>query len=158
MLLRIQLSQQAILSAYQRTKRELEVEHIRHRRIFAAVFPDRDRWIKVIIRTLTFRITQVLTRNGCFGEYLHWIGTENTPIANSAGLTSTLSRTCWKSACGSRSSAGLLTHLNHDGTCVTTWDISSVRLIVCPFHTSAYMGLYQQVYYFRLYFGIACND
>ena len=34
---------------------------------------------------LTYRVTQVLTGHGCFGEYLHRIGTEESPQCHKCG-------------------------------------------------------------------------
>ena len=46
--------------------------------MIAAVLPSWERWAEAGPALLTFRVTQVLTGHGCFGEYLKRIGAELT--------------------------------------------------------------------------------
>ncbi|XP_011138656.1 uncharacterized protein LOC105182707 [Harpegnathos saltator] len=48
------------------------------RRSVEAIQPCLPEWVDRASGTLTFRMTQVLTGNGCFGEYLQRIGKERT--------------------------------------------------------------------------------
>ncbi|CAG4946299.1 unnamed protein product [Colias eurytheme] len=43
-------------------------------RVVAAILPNFHLWIKRRWGTITFRMTQIFTGHGCFGEYLHRIG------------------------------------------------------------------------------------
>ena len=47
-------------------------------RVLEAVLPNWDVWLNGGRPSLTYRLTQVLTGHGCFGEYLHRIGKEAT--------------------------------------------------------------------------------
>ena len=48
-------------------------------RVIAAVLAHWDQWLDRGAGTFTYRVTQIITGHGCFGEYLHRIGTEQTP-------------------------------------------------------------------------------
>ena len=48
-----------------------------HKRVVEAVLPHFEIWLKREER-ITYRLTQVLTGHGCFGEYLNKIGREAT--------------------------------------------------------------------------------
>lgn len=48
------------------------------RRVAAAILPNWDGWLEAGPDTLTYRKTQVLTGDGCFGKYLQKIGAEAT--------------------------------------------------------------------------------
>lgn len=49
----------------------------RHRRVVGALLPIFDEWEGRRHGRLTFRLTQILTGDGCFGEYLHSLGRES---------------------------------------------------------------------------------
>ncbi|KAG7294989.1 hypothetical protein JYU34_022609 [Plutella xylostella] len=74
-------------SAVRRYEHQVALEHWRERleeprscrqRAVAAVLPCFDAWMQRP-GNLTYRLTQVLTGHGCFGEYLHRIGREVAP-------------------------------------------------------------------------------
>ena len=64
--------------AWDRWKQELEQTGAMRKRVIAAVLPSWERWAEAGPALLTFRVTQVLTGHGCFGEYLKRIGAELT--------------------------------------------------------------------------------
>ena len=58
------------------TEKNLNKTEQRQKRTIEAVVPYWNTWLDHGAQTLIFRITQVLTRHGCFGEYLYRIGAE----------------------------------------------------------------------------------
>lgn len=48
-------------------------------RAVGAILPQLDRWLDRRFGVLSFRVTQVFSGHGCFGEYLYRIGREATP-------------------------------------------------------------------------------
>ena len=84
------LKQRAILRARSRWKRELQRPRAARKRAIEAVMPSWERWMEAGPALLTFRVTQVLTPYGCFGEYLRKIGAEQTTACHhcDAGLDS----------------------------------------------------------------------
>ncbi|XP_054002006.1 uncharacterized protein LOC128888866 [Hylaeus anthracinus] len=55
------------------------------KRTVAAVLPSFDAWLDRRHGRLTYRLTQVLTGHGCFGEYLHKVGAEGSPACHQCG-------------------------------------------------------------------------
>lgn len=49
------------------------------RRIREAIRPSMVRWVDRRSGHLTYRLTQVMSGHGCFGQFLYMIGKENTP-------------------------------------------------------------------------------
>ncbi|XP_017890633.1 uncharacterized protein LOC108631306 [Ceratina calcarata] len=56
-----------------------------HKPVVEAVLPNFWDWLDRGHASLTFRLTQVLTGHGCFGEYLHGIGREATAVCHHCG-------------------------------------------------------------------------
>ncbi|XP_045777902.1 uncharacterized protein LOC123875881 [Maniola jurtina] len=54
-------------------------------RVVGAILPNFEAWLGRKHGSLTFRLTQVLTGHGCFGEYLCRIGREVTPRCHHCG-------------------------------------------------------------------------
>ncbi|XP_046976610.1 uncharacterized protein LOC124542724 [Vanessa cardui] len=55
-----------------------------HKRVVSAILPAFEAWMRQK-RRVTFRLTQVLTGHGCFGEYLCRIGREATAVCHHCG-------------------------------------------------------------------------
>ncbi|XP_046964201.1 uncharacterized protein LOC124533080 [Vanessa cardui] len=55
-----------------------------HKRVVSAILPAFEAWMRRK-RRVTFRLTQVLTGHGCFGEYLCRIGREATAVCHHCG-------------------------------------------------------------------------
>ncbi|KAL0852641.1 hypothetical protein ABMA27_016901 [Loxostege sticticalis] len=55
------------------------------RRTLDAIGPNLDRWLERPHGFLTYRLVQVLTGHGCFGNYLHKIGREESPSCHECG-------------------------------------------------------------------------
>ncbi|XP_046976333.1 uncharacterized protein LOC124542425 [Vanessa cardui] len=55
-----------------------------HKRVVSAILPAFEAWMRRK-RRVTFRLTQVLTGHGCFGEYLCRIGCEATAVCHHCG-------------------------------------------------------------------------
>ena len=76
------LKQKAMLQARSRWKQDLEQTGAARNRVAGAILPNWERWMEAGPALLTFRITQVLTGHGCFGEYLKRIGAEPTTVCH----------------------------------------------------------------------------
>lgn len=48
-------------------------------RTVESIYPRMEEWMSRGWGGLTFRSTQILTGHGCFGQYLHRIGRDDTP-------------------------------------------------------------------------------
>ncbi|CAH2242651.1 jg8471 [Pararge aegeria aegeria] len=66
-----------------RTRLE-EEKNVRQRAV-GAILPNLEAWLSRKSGSVTFRLTQVLTGHGCFGEYLCRIGREATPKCHHCG-------------------------------------------------------------------------
>jgi len=66
-------------------QRSLENLHLPRRRTVEAIRPCLPEWVERVRGGLTFRMTQVLTGHGCFGEYLCRIGKERTTECHHCG-------------------------------------------------------------------------
>ena len=75
----------ALWQARQKWKRELERTGATRRRVVGAILPNWEQCAKSGPALLTYRITQVLTGHGCFGEYLKRIGAEETAACHHCG-------------------------------------------------------------------------
>lgn len=72
------IKQRALLQARNEWRSELESEEATRSRAVLAILPSWELWANKGPAKLTFRVTQVLTGHGCFGEYLRRIGAEET--------------------------------------------------------------------------------
>ncbi|CAH2257785.1 jg8953 [Pararge aegeria aegeria] len=63
----------------------LEEERNARQRAVGAILPNLEAWLARKRGNITFRLTQVLTGHGCFGEYLFRIGREVTPRCHHCG-------------------------------------------------------------------------
>ena len=70
--------QNAIRRAQEAWRRELESTGASRKRAIAAILPNWERWMEEGPDVLTYRVTQILTGHGCFGDYLEKIGAEMT--------------------------------------------------------------------------------
>ncbi|XP_063632519.1 uncharacterized protein LOC134803661 [Cydia splendana] len=50
-----------------------------------AILPHLERWVERRQGTLAFHMVQILTDHGCFGKYLHHIGSEESPMCHECG-------------------------------------------------------------------------
>lgn len=69
--------------ALQKWRERLEAEFA-HKRVVEAILPNFEAWLRRSDR-VTYRLTQILTGHGCFGEYLNRIGREVTPRCHHCG-------------------------------------------------------------------------
>lgn len=72
------------------TERIRQDERAAGNRTVEAILPILDRWANHAHGSLTYRMTQLLTGQSCFEQYLHRIGWESTPRCHhcSAGMDS----------------------------------------------------------------------
>ena len=82
------LRARALSRARERWKQELLHGRASEKRAVAAVMHSWDDWAEAGPTLLTYRITQVITGHGCFGEYLRRIGAEETPVCHHCGAES----------------------------------------------------------------------
>ena len=68
----------AIRQAREDWRQELEGMLTSERRVVEAILLSWEQWAEAGPALLTFRLTQMLTGHGCFGEYLRKIGAEET--------------------------------------------------------------------------------
>ena len=80
-----QLRDLALKRASHSRKAELEASSSAHKRGVKKLLPLWDSWLAKGTLTLSYRITQVLSGHGCFGEYLHRIGAEEHPGCHEYG-------------------------------------------------------------------------
>ena len=73
-----QVKRLALRRARNNWKQELERTGAARRRAVGAILPSWEQWADAGPELLSYRITQVLTGHGCFGEYLRRIGAEET--------------------------------------------------------------------------------
>nr|XP_034826642.1 uncharacterized protein LOC117984101 [Maniola hyperantus] len=73
------LRRQAHRQALVNWRKRLDEERNARQRIVGAILPNFEAWLGRKHGSVTFRLTQVLTGHGCFGEYLCRIGREMTP-------------------------------------------------------------------------------
>ncbi|CAK9834318.1 Putative 115 kDa protein in type-1 retrotransposable element R1DM [Anthophora retusa] len=76
---------QAQRRAEERWRSQLSEPAIAAKRAVQAVLPVFDQWVEGGRRGLTYRVTQVLTGHGCFGEFLCRIGKEAAPLCHHCG-------------------------------------------------------------------------
>ncbi|XP_020297129.1 uncharacterized protein LOC109861748 [Pseudomyrmex gracilis] len=69
---------QARQQLLQRWKESLSVPRAEAQKVIRVVQPHLQVWLEKEVKRLTYRVTQVLTGHGCFGEYLCQIGKEPT--------------------------------------------------------------------------------
>ncbi|XP_039761445.1 uncharacterized protein LOC120634735 [Pararge aegeria] len=79
------LRQQARQQAITIWRVRLEQERNARQRAVGAILPNFEAWLARSRGNVTFRLTQVLTGHGCFGEYLCRIGREATPRCHHCG-------------------------------------------------------------------------
>ena len=82
------LRAQAQARAKEKWKQELLHGRASEKRAVATIIHSWDDWTEMGPSLLTYRITQVITGHGCFGEYLRKIGAEETPVCHHCGAES----------------------------------------------------------------------
>lgn len=71
-----------------RWRERLEEPGSSRQRVVGAIAPDLEAWLGRQHGSVTYRLTQILTGHGCFGEYLSRIGREPTPQCHHCGWDS----------------------------------------------------------------------